>query len=106
MSIIQRRIVRGAPIRVGQREVVPEAQVTWWLRRRATVGMDGASGWGAGVISIRPQALVERAPAGELRIPVRDETLRMLIGVMVGALFVWFLTEIAVRLATGGGGES
>jgi len=68
--------------------------------------MDGASGWGAGVISIRPQALVERAPAGELRIPVRDETLRMLIGVMVGALFVWFLTEIAVRLATGGGGES
>ena len=105
MPVIHRRIIRGVPICVGQREVVPEAQVTSWLQRRATVGLHRSSGWGAGRVSIHPRALVERGPMGTRRIPIRDETMRMLAGLAAGAVFVWFLAEVAVRLATNRGGE-
>lgn len=105
MPLIQHRIIRGEPIRVGQREVMPEAQVTSWLQRRATIGMHHSSGWGVGRVSIRPQALVERGPMGTRRIPIRDETTRMLLGLAAGAVFVWFLAEVAVRLATNRGGR-
>jgi len=103
--LIQRRTIQGDPIRVGQKEIAPEAQVTWWLRRRAVIRMDGASGWGAGVVSIRPTALVEQGPSGAGRIPIRDETARLLIGLLAGAVFIWFLAEIAVRLARSRGGQ-
>ena len=103
MPLIQRRIIQGEPIRVGQREVVPEAQVTSWLQRRATIGTHSSSGWGLGRVSIRPRALVECGPMGMRRIPIRDETTRMLLGLAAGAVFVWFLAEIAVRLATNRG---
>jgi len=105
MPLIQHRTIRGEPIRVGQKEVVPEAQVTSWLQRRATIGTQHSSGWGAGMVSIRPTALVERGSMGTRRIPIRDETTRMLVGLAAGAVFVWFLAEIAVRLATDRGGE-
>jgi len=105
MPLIHRRIIRGEPIRVGQKQIMPEAEVSWWVRRRAVIRMDGASGWGAGVVSIRPRALIERGPSGAGRIPIRDETARMLIGLAAGALFIWFLAEIAVRLATVKGGQ-
>jgi hypothetical protein len=103
--LIQRRTIQGVPIRVGQKEIVPEAQVTWWLRRRAVIRMDGVSGWGAGAVSIRPTALVEREPSGAGRIPIHDETTRLLIGLLAGAVFIWFLAEIAVRLAKSRGGQ-
>lgn len=99
MPLIHRRIVQGDPVHVEQREIVPEAQVTWWLQRRATIGMDHTSGWGAGVVSIRPRALIERGPQGAWRISIRDETTRLLMGLLAGAVFIWFLAEIAVRLA-------
>ena len=105
MPLIQRRTIRGEPICVGQREVVPEAQVTSWLRRRAVIGTHHSSGWGVGSVSIRPLAFVERGPMGTRRIPIRDETKRMLAGLAAGAVFVWFLAEIAVRLATNRGGR-
>ena len=105
MPLIQHRIVQGEPIRVGQKQVVPEAQVTWCLRHRATIGTHHSSGWGAGVVSIQPTALVECGPMGTRRIPIRDETMRMLAGLAAGAVFVWFLAEVAVRLAANHGGE-
>ena len=105
MPLIQHRIIHGEPIRVGQKEVVPEAQVTSWLQRRATIGMHHSSGWGVGMVSIQPTVLVERSPMGARRIPIRDETTRMLAGLAAGAVFVWFLAEVAVRLATNRGGE-
>jgi hypothetical protein len=103
MNLIHRRIIQGEPIRVGQREVVPEAQVISWLQRRATIGTHSSSGWGVGRVNIRPRALVERCPMGTRRIPIRDETMRMLAGLAAGAVFVWFLAEVAVRLATNRG---
>ncbi len=105
MAGIQRRIIRGEPIRVGQKEIVPEAEVTWWMRRRATIGMDTTMGWGAGVVRIQPRALIERTPSGEQRIPVRNRTPRLLAGLAAGGVFVLFLAQVAERLATGRGGS-
>jgi hypothetical protein len=103
MPLIQHRIIQGEPIRVGQKEVVPEAQVTSWLQHRAVIGTHHSSGWGAGIVSIRPIALVEHGPMGTRHIPIHDETVRMLAGLAAGAVFVWFLAKVAVRLATNRG---
>jgi hypothetical protein len=99
MPVIHHRILQGEPIRVGSREIIPEAQVTWWMRRSGTVGMDRLSGWGTGWVNIKPQALIERGPGFTRRIPIRDETARMLLGLAAGAVFVMFLAQIAARLA-------
>lgn len=104
MPLIQRRIIQGEPIRVGQKEIVPEALVTSWLKRSATISMDGVRGWGAGWVNVQPTAVIERGPEGERRIPIRDETARLLIGLAAGTVFVLFLAQIAERLATHRGG--
>jgi hypothetical protein len=105
MPLMRRRIVQGSPIRVSHKEVVPEAEVSWWMHHRATIGLSHASGLGVGVVRIRPRALVERGPGGAGRISIHDETARMLIGLAAGAVLIWFLAEIAIRLATFKGGE-
>jgi hypothetical protein len=105
MPLVHRRIVQGSPIRVGHKQVVPEADVSWWMRHRATIGLSHASGFGVGVVRIRPVALVERGPGGSGRISIHDETARMLVGLAAGAVLIWFLAEIAIRLATFKGGE-
>lgn len=99
MPLIQHRLVQGEPIRAGQREIVPEAQVTWWMKRSGTVGANNVSGWGTGWVSIEPRALIERGPGYTRRIPIRDETAWMLMGLAAGAVFVMFLAQIAARLA-------
>ena len=105
MPLMHRRIVQGSLIRVGHKEVVPEAEISWWIHQRATIGLSHASGLGVGVVRIRPRALVERGPGGGGRISIHDETARMLIGLAAGAVLIWFLAEIAIRLATFKGGE-
>jgi hypothetical protein len=106
MPLIQRRVVQGEPVRVGQKQVVPEALVTSWLKRSATVGMDGVWGWSGGWVKIQPIAVIERELEGERRIPIHDETKRLLMGLAAGAVFVFFLAEIAERLATQRGGQA
>jgi hypothetical protein len=105
MPWFHRRIIQGEPLRVGEKEIVPEAQVTWWMRRRGIVGMDSLSGWGALLVRVRPTAVIERSPGsseGGRRIPIYDETTRLLLGLVAGAVFVLFLAQIAERLAKGG----
>jgi len=104
MHLIHHRILQGEPIHVGQREIVPEAQVTWWMKRSGTVGVNSLSGWGAAWVNIKPRALIERGPGFTRRIPIRDETSRMFLGLAAGAVFVVFLAQIAARLAMPKGG--
>ncbi len=99
MPSLQRRVIRGEPIRVMGKEYVPEATVISWGRRRATMRLDGHWAWGSAFVHIRPRALIERGPGGERRIPIRDTSLRMLAGLAAGAVFVFFLTSVAAELA-------
>ncbi len=105
MMGIHRRIIRGEPIRVGQKQIVPEAQVTWWMRRSATIGMESTLGSGGTIVRIRPRALIERTPAGERRIPIQDRTARLLAGLAAGAVFVLFLAQVAEQLGAHRGGS-
>ena len=105
MPLIQRRTIQGQPIRVGEREIIPEARVTWWIKRSATIGTAGSSGWGAGLVNITPTALIERGPGTIRRIPIRDETMRLLVGLASGAVFVLFLARMAEGLAASRGGS-
>jgi len=100
MPLIHRRTIQGEPVRVGEREIIPEARVTWWMRRRSVIGMNSIGGWGAGLVDVRPTAVIERGPGYTRRIPIRDETNRLLLGLLAGAVFVLFLAQVAERLAT------
>ena len=68
--------------------------------------MEGVWGGGGGWVNLQPTAVIERGPEGERRIPIHDETARLLIGLAAGAVFVFFLAEIAARLATPRGGQA
>ncbi len=105
MPLIQRRTIQGEPMQIGEREFTPEAQVTWLIKRSATIGMNNIGGWGAGLVNINPTALIERGPGYVRRIPIRYETTRLLLGLAAGAVFVLFLAQIAERLATSKGGS-
>ncbi len=102
---IHRRVIRGEPIRVGQKQIVPEAQVTWWMQHGATIGMASTFGSGGAIVSIRPRALIEQTPGGERRIPIQDRTIRLLAGLAAGAVFVLFLAQVAEQLGGRRGGS-
>jgi hypothetical protein len=99
MPLIQRHTIQGEPLRVGEREIIPEAQVTTWINHSATIGAQSISGRGGGVVSIRPTAVIERVSGMTRRVPIRDETSRLLLGLVAGAIFVLFLAQVAERLA-------
>jgi len=100
-------VVEGAPIRVGERALVPQVAVTSGGRRRAFVGREGISGRGWGFVRMRPVALLERSEGPALsevegsgrRIPIRDTTAQALGGLLLAALVIPLLLALAVRLA-------
>lgn len=99
MPPIRQRTIHGEPIHVGQKEFVPEARVTWWLHRQATIGERGVNAQGGGFVSVRPTAILERQAGRERRIVIKDQTAPRLAGFAAGAVVIWFLAQVAVQLA-------
>lgn len=97
--MIKQRLLHGAPIRAGEREIIAEARLTWIARRRATFGAQASQAYGGMVVHLQPIAVIERGPERTRRIPVYDQTRQLLGGLLAGALAVPFLMELAVRLA-------
>jgi hypothetical protein len=95
----KRRILRGEPIKVGDREIVPEVELTWVAQRRATFGLKGSEGDAWAMVRMEPVGLVERSSLRTRRIPIHDQTWSLLWGLLAGALAVPLLTEWAARLA-------
>jgi len=92
-------IIKGEPIRVGARELVPVVRVTRRVERRAYVGADGVAGQGRGFVRLHPVAVVERSTTGERRFALRDRTVHTLIGLFLIALLVPLLAMVIVRIA-------
>jgi uncharacterized spore protein YtfJ len=90
--------VQGDPILVGEREIIPIVQVTAYAHRRALVGDRQLSGQGGGFVRLKPVAIIERGPAGERRIPIRDETVQLLGAFLLTALIVPLILMLAVQL--------
>ena len=91
-------VVKGEPIRVGERELVPEVRATTYVRRKVFVGADRVAGGGVGFVYLRPVAILERSAAGERRIPIQDRTVQMLGGMLLAAIIAPPLLAIAARL--------
>ncbi len=97
--MIKHIVLRGEPIRLGEREIVPEARLTWQIQRRATFGTDASLGYGWGWARVQPTALIEQGPKRTRRTLIHDQTKQLLWGLLAGALAVPLLMQVAVRLA-------
>ncbi len=96
--MIKTQLVQGEPIQAGNREIIPQARLTWMARRSAAFGAQTSSGYGWAAVRLQPIAVIERQSGRARRIPIHDQTWQLLRGLLAGALAVPFLMELAVRL--------
>jgi len=80
--------LEGAPITIGDRTLIPQAQLVTWCRRRGTVTARGfgGSGWACGLLI--PKAVIERRSGQERRIPIPDRTAQALMAMAVVGLAI------------------
>jgi len=100
MGPLQVKTVRGEPIRVGDRTLIPVVRVVSFGRAQATIRRGGYSGWGWGFAWIRPVAVIEEAPRGQRRIEIVDGTavaVRRLIWLAVGITMAFAMVRRSVR---------
>jgi uncharacterized spore protein YtfJ len=92
--------VRGQPIHVGERTLIPTARIVSFGKARGTVGADRIGGWGGGFAWITPLAIVEKTAEGERCIPIAGETtsaLRGLLGAAVATTLFFTVVRWLVR---------
>jgi hypothetical protein len=92
-------IVRGDPIQVGGRELVPLVRLTSRVRRRAFVGSDGVGGGGWGFVHMRPVAMLDRSRNGEQRLRVRSETASSIVWLPLAFLVVPVVAGLLMYLS-------
>ena len=78
----------GAPLRVGEQEITPEARV-WSLRvKQLNLSRNNASGGGFHWSWSQPTALIERGANGTRRIPLHDFNLELEWALLLAAVIV------------------
>jgi hypothetical protein len=96
---LKREIVRGEPIKLGEREIVPEAVIWSWRRSEATLSQNGqAAMWGGLFRWARPTALFERTTDRTYRIPVSDVNHRLEALLLIAAVLLPIVLNAAVSL--------
>ena len=89
----------GSPLRVGDREITPEARV-WSLHvKQLSLSEDGASGGGFHWSWSQPTALIERSADTTRRVRVRDFNLELEWALLLAAIVVPVLLMIFTRWA-------
>ncbi|HET7087209.1 MAG TPA: hypothetical protein VFL17_01025 [Anaerolineae bacterium] len=83
---LRHHLVRGTPIEVDGRVLVPEARVTTLTFREATLGTRRTSVAGMQFSRVRPTALIERTLDGERTHRIEDVTGRALIALGIAAV--------------------
>ena len=99
MNGFKRAIVQGPPLQVGDREIVPEAEIWSWEIKQLGLSGPGASGGGAWWSWARPTALLERSAGGERRVQINDLNLQFEIALAVAAIVLPILLIIFTRWA-------
>jgi hypothetical protein len=94
MNGFKRETIHGRPWRMGDRDVVPEAEVWSLQSRQFGLQGDGAAGRGVWWSWSHPTALIEHGPDGERRVPVHDINLRLEIALLSAALVLPLLLAI------------
>jgi hypothetical protein len=90
-------IIRGSPIRAGERWLVPVVRMSAYVRRRVLVGSERLAGHGRGFVHLQPVAVLEQDEEGERLIPIHDRTTQMLRGLLLGAIVVPLVAAVVVR---------
>lgn len=83
---IQRRTIYGEPIRLGERSLVPVADIVTFGRARATIGSRSTGGWGWGAARITPRAAIVQEAGGEGRVEIVDATARLVCQLAIMAV--------------------
>ena len=99
MNGLRRERLQGQPLQVGDREIVPEAEVWSFQAKQIGLKENGASGGGAWWSWSRPTALIARGPGGERRVRINDMNLQLEIMLIVAALVLPVLLTIFTRWA-------
>ena len=99
MNGFKREIVQGSPLQVGEREIVPEAEVWSWQAKQLGLSGPGTSGGGAWWSWSRPTALIERRAGGERRVRINDLNLQFEVALIVAAVALPVLLTIFTRWA-------
>ncbi len=94
MNGLKRETIQGQPLRMGDREIVPEAEVWSFQARQIGLQGNGTSGGGARWSWSRPTALIERRSGGERRVRIDDVNLQLEIMLLVAALVLPVLLTI------------
>lgn len=99
MNGFRRETIQGQPVRVGDREIVPEAEV--WSVQAKQLGLQehGTSGGGVWWSWSRPTVLIERGPDGTRRRRINDVNLQLEIVLLVAAIVLPVVLTIFTRWA-------
>ena len=99
MNGLKRETIQGQPLHVGDREIVPEAEVWSFQAKQIGLQENGASGGGAWWSWSHPTALIERGPHGEQRVRINDVNLQFEIVLLVVAIVLPALLTIFTHWA-------
>ena len=94
-------ILEGDPYQIGQRELTPVVKMQSIFRRQVTFGTNNSSGYGGGLIWLKPVAVIVRGPDGsENRMAITDRTGMATKGMLIGAAVLPLVYVIVAGLAS------
>ncbi|NTU64698.1 MAG: hypothetical protein HGB05_15175 [Chloroflexi bacterium] len=99
MNGLRRETIQGQPLRVGDREIVPEAEVWSFQAKQIGLTENGASGGGAWWSWSRPTALIERRPGMARRVRIVDANLQLELILIIAALVLPLVLAIVTQWA-------
>ncbi len=94
MNGFRREIQHSAPLPVGDREVVIEAEVWSFQAKQLTISDHNVSGGGALWTWARPRAVLERSGETTYRTPISDINLRLEMALLIAAIVLPVLLTI------------
>ncbi len=101
---LKREVVRGEPIALGEREIVPEAVIWSWQYSAATLNQHGPALLRGGLFRwARPTALFDRAADRTYRVPVSDVNHRLEALLLIAAVLLPVVLNAAVSLMRSAG---
>ena len=101
---LKREVVRGEPIKVGDREIVPEAVIWSWRRSDATLAQHGYMSLMGGLFRwARPTALFDRAVDRTYRVAVSDVNHRLEALLLMAAVLLPIVMNATVSLMRSAG---
>ena len=99
MNGFRRETILGQALRVGDREIVPEAEVWSFQTKQLSLQENGTAGGGVWWSWSRPTALIERKPGGERRVRIGDVNLQLEIVLIIAAIVLPVLLTIFTHWA-------